>query len=98
MSQEQGFPTKWEKKLPTGFKDDAESLDTDGLKQVIISSEGNISTIEKEMAADEKLKAAKDLVKDLSGAYKDGISAQMAKIKYCLYLMETRGEDLDNRD
>ena len=97
MSKEEGFPSKLEKKLPTGFKEDADSLDTDELKKVIIASEGNIVSIEREMDADEKLSAAKELVKDLSSAYRDAKSAQTAKIKYCLHLLEGRGEDLDSR-
>lgn len=88
------FPDKLAKNLPTGFQDEANSLDEAGLKRVIIESEGNLSTIDKEKQADHKLTAAKELVKDLSGAYRDATKAQSAKIKYCIFLLENKGVDL----
>ncbi len=89
------FPEKWAKKLPTGFQDEAASLDDAGLKKVIVESAGNIHTIDKEKEADVKLTAAKELMKELSGAYRDATGAQNAKIKYALFLLEGRGVDLN---
>ncbi|CAM6005616.1 unnamed protein product [Sphagnum balticum] len=92
------FPEKWAKKLPTGFQDEAAALDEVGLKKIIVECEGNLYTIDKEKAADVKLTAAKELMKDLSGAYRDAVGAQNAKIKYALFLLEGRGVDLDSTD
>lgn len=92
------FPEKWAKKLPTGFQDEAATLDEAGLKKIIVESEGNLYTIDKEKAADSKLTAAKELMKDLSGAYRDACGAQNAKIKYALFLLEGRGVDLNSTE
>ncbi len=89
------FPSKYEKKLPTGFKEDADSFDVEKLKQTILESEGNIVTIDREMQNDEKLQGVKDLLKDLSSGYRDAKHAQTAKIKYCLYLLENKGHSLE---
>jgi len=96
MSNE--FPEKYSKKLPTGFADNMDAADTIELIKVIVESEGNIYTIDKASDADHKLNAAKDLVKELASAYREAKGCQTAKIKYCLWLMENRGENLDNKD
>lgn len=90
------FPAKWLKKLPTGFTDTVESMSEEEVKKVIFESEGNIYTIEKEKDKDTKLNGAKDLVKEYSAAYNEAKSTQSAKIKYCLFLLESRGVDLDS--
>lgn len=92
------FPEKWKKKLPTGFIEDAEALDDDGLKKVVFDAESNIYTIEKEKENDPKLNGAKEIIKDLNGPFRDAKSCQMAKIRYALFLLENRGVDLDNKD
>jgi hypothetical protein len=90
------FPTKYEKKLPTGFKEDADSFDDERLKSTVLESESNIVTIDREMQQDAKLQGAKDLVKDLASSYRDAKSAQTAKIKYCLHLLESRGVSFES--
>ena len=89
------FPQKWAKKLPPGFQDEAASFDVDALKKVIVDCEGNLYTIAKEKAADAKLVAAREVMKDLSAGYREASGAQNAKIQYALYLLENRGVDLD---
>lgn len=88
------FPEKKKKKLPTGFSDEADTMSAEDLKKVIVESEGNIYTVEKEKELDTKLSAAKDLVKDLSSSYKEAISTMRAKIDYCLYLLEENGSQI----
>lgn len=90
------FPDKYLKALPAGYKDEADAMDEVALKKVIVDSEGNLYTIEKEKEADTKLTAAKELVKDLSGAYRDAAKTQNAKIKYALFVLESKGVDLDS--
>ncbi len=92
------FPEKWLKKLPTGWAEEAEAMSTEDLKKAIVSSEGNIYSIEKEKEADTKLNSAKELVKEYSGGYRDAINCQSAKIKYALHLLEGKGVDLDSQD
>lgn len=96
QDKDSDFPSKYEKKLPTGFKEDADSFDVDKLKQTILESEGNIVTIDREMQNDEKLQGVKDLLKDLSAGYREAKHAQTAKIKYCLHLLESKGQLLES--
>lgn len=94
------LPEKWLKivnKMPE-FKDTADAASVDDLKKMIVTCEGNIYTVEQEMAADMKLTNAKELVKEYSAAHKEALKAQMAKIKYALFLLETKGVELDNKD
>lgn len=100
MSEEQGFPVKYEKVIKSmpEFKDTADSSDVETLKKMIVQCEGNIYSCEQDKAADVKLNAAKELVKDLGSGYRDAIKVQTAKIKYCLHLLESKGISVDNRD
>jgi hypothetical protein len=94
------FPEKWAKVLKDlpEFKENADAASTDDLKKIIVTSEGNIYTIEKEKDDDTKLNAAKDLVKEYSAPYRDAVKVQTAKVKYALFLLEGKGEDLNNKD
>jgi hypothetical protein len=91
------FPAKWLKKLPIGFVDNVESMSNEEVKKIILESEANIYTIEKEKEKDVKLNGAKDLVKEYSASYNEAKSTQQAKIKYCLFLLEGRGIALDSK-
>lgn len=91
------FPEKYYKvinKLPE-FKDSADAASVDELKKMVVESEGHIYTIEKAMAEDEKLNAAKELVKEHSADYRESLKVQTAKIKYALFLLEGKGVDFD---
>lgn len=94
------FPEKWAKVLKDlpEFKENADASSADDLKKIIVTSEGNIYTIEKEKEENTHLNAAKDLVKEYSAPYRDAIKVQAAKIKYALFLLEGKGEELDNKD
>jgi hypothetical protein len=85
------------KDLPE-FKDTADAASVEELNSIIITSEGNIFTVEKEKEDDVKLTGAKELVKEMSAPYKDALKVQMAKIKYALFLLQGKGVDLDNKD
>lgn len=94
------FPEKYAKvlkELPE-FKDTADAASSDDLKKMIVQYEGNIYTIEKEKDDDAKLNSARELVKEYAAPYRDAIKVQTAKIKYALFLLEGKGEDLDNKD
>jgi hypothetical protein len=94
------FSNKWAKVLKDlpEFKDIADAASADELKKIIVTCEGNIYTVEKEKDDDTKLNAAKELVKEYSAPYRDAIKVQTAKIKYALYLLDGKGEELDNKD
>jgi len=92
------FPEKWLKKLPTGFTDTAESMSEDELKKVVFEAEGNLVIIDREKEAHADLQAAKAVAKDIGGAFREAATAQQAKIKYVLFLLESRGVDLDSTE
>ncbi len=87
-----GFPKKYAKHLDPGWMEDADTMDEEGLKKVIIDSENSIGEQEKLRDGDMKLKEAKEMVKDLGGGYSDAMNHQRAKIKYALYNLEKSGK------
>ena len=94
------FPEKWNKilkELPE-FKDTADAASVEDLKKMIVTCEGNIYTVEKEKENDTKLNGAKDLVKEYAAPYRDAVKVQTAKIKYALFLLESKGTELGDKD
>lgn len=92
-----GFPEKWLKKI-SHWIDTANAMSEEDLKKSIVECEGNIYTIEKEKEASVEIKAAKDVLKEVGGPFRDAKTVQTAKIKYALYLLENRGMNLDNQE
>lgn len=90
------FDPKWAKVLKDmpEFKDIADAASVEELKQIIVRSEGNVYNIEKEKSEDVKLNGAKDLVKEFSAGYREATKAQTAKIKYALFCLEGKGEEM----
>lgn len=88
------FPQKLLKKLPTGFTDTADSMSNEELEQKILESESHIYEVEKAKDEDEKLTQAREMVKEMSAPYKDAVATEAAKIKYCLFLLESRGSKI----
>lgn len=90
------FPAKWAKVLKEfpEFKETAEAASPDDLKKIILTCEGNVYTIEKEKTNDVKLNGAKELVKEFTAPYRDAMKVQTAKIKYALFLLESKGEEV----
>ena len=86
------FPEKKFKKLGTGVKEDVDAMNKETLEKTIIECENNILVTEKERDSDSKLAELKESVKALAGGYRDAISAQRAKIDYCVYCLNG-GED-----
>jgi hypothetical protein len=79
-------------KLPTGYAEDCAGMSGDQLRAEIIKAETSLKWVRQEEKADEKLQGAKELVKDLGGAYRETKSAQAAKIACSLHVLEERGE------
>lgn len=87
-----GLAKKWDdiiKKMPE-FKDVADAAGIDELKKIIVDSEGNIYSVEKEMEANMKLAGYKDAVKEESLPYKEARKCQQAKIQYALFCLRAR--------
>jgi hypothetical protein len=100
MSNPIEFSTKWSKVLKDlpEFKDIADAASADDLKKMIVLSEGNIYSIEQEKEKDAKLNAAKELVKEYSGPYRDALKTQTCKVKYCLFLLDGKGVELGDKE
>ena len=100
MSTENQFPEKWAKVLKQvpEFKDIADAASADDLKKMVVTCEGNLYTIEKEMSEDVKLNSAKELVKEVAAPYNDAKKVQTAKIKYVMFLLEGKGVELGDKD
>lgn len=77
--------------LPTGFAEDCAGFNTEQLKDELVKAETSLRRTKQEEKADEKLTGAKELVKDLGGAYREAKKAQRAKIDYTLHVLEERG-------
>lgn len=94
------FAEKWAKvlkELPE-FKETADAASVEDLKKIIVTCEGNIYETDKAKDSDVKLNAAKECVKEFSAPYRDAVKVQTAKIKYALFLLEGKGEDVGDKE
>lgn len=80
------------KNLPTGWKDEADSMSETQLRAVIVDSSNNLRTVDQEMAENDALQRLKEKVKDASAGYNDAKKAQKAKIAYALHCLEQKGK------
>lgn len=72
------------KVLGSAFVENNENVSEDVAAELIVRAEQKIKEIEEERAADERLAAAKNIVKDLNGSYTSAIKYEKAKINYLL--------------
>lgn len=70
--------------LSKSFLDNNENVNEDFAGQEIVKSNQKIKEIEEERDADEKLTAAKQIVKDINSAYTSAIKYERAKINFFL--------------
>lgn len=88
------FATKYAKRLTQEFIDAVEQMDTEAVKERIITCEGHLCEIEGAKANDTKLAEVKEKSKELSAPYRDSLKEETAKLKYCLFVLEQRGVDI----
>jgi hypothetical protein len=86
------FPTKWLNKLPESIKDSVGSMSDDEVKERLIEVEKGISQFEQDMEKDEKLAAAKQLVKELKETYTIPIKEHQIMVKFLVWNLEQRGK------
>jgi len=72
------------KVLSKSFVDNHDNINEDVAGELIIKAEQKIKEIEEEKAADEKLMAAKQIVKDINSAYTSAVKYERAKISFLL--------------
>ena len=89
---------KAKKVLNKAFLDDNEDLAEDQAAELIVKSELRIKALKEEMEADEKLQAAKSIVKDLSSAYRETINYENAKVQWLLSKIEEIQNPEDSED
>lgn len=76
------------KTLSKSFVDNHEDITEDAAGELIVKATQKIREIEQERDADEKLAAAKQIVKDINGAYTSAIKYERAKIGFLLEKIE----------
>lgn len=89
--EESSFPKRLEKKLPTGFQEAVQSMDTDEIKSKLYETQAHLYEIDKAKDADENLAKAREEVKMLLEPYKDAAATENAKVKFCFCVLESRG-------
>lgn len=71
-------------KLSQSFVDNAQDLNEDEATALLVEAEQKIRALKEERNADEKLTAAKNIVKDLSAGYNSALSYEKSKISFLL--------------
>jgi rubrerythrin len=74
--------------LSKSFVDNNDNVNEDFASQQIVVATQKIREIEQEREADEKLSAAKQIVKDINSAYTSAIKYERAKINFFLEKIE----------
>jgi hypothetical protein len=72
------------KVLSKSFVDNHEDVTEDVAADLIVKAEMKVKEVKEERAADGKLEQAKQIVKDLNGAYTSAIKYEQAKIDFLL--------------
>lgn len=72
------------KSLSKSFVENHQNIDEDTAGALVVKAEQKIREIKEEREADEKLMAAKNIVKDLNAAYTSAINYEKSKISFLL--------------
>lgn len=96
MPGDNNFPDKYMKKIADipDFIDSINAADTEDVKKKLLEAEGHIFEIEKSVENDAELQDAKEKAKEFAKPYRESKGIETAKIKYCLYILESRGVNL----
>lgn len=76
------------KVLSKSFVDNHENVTEDVAADLIVKAEIKIKEIKEERAADGKLEQARQIVKDLNGAYTSAVKYEQAKIAFLIEKIE----------
>jgi hypothetical protein len=76
------------KVLSKSFVDNHENITEDLAADLIVKAEMSVKNIKEERVADGKLEQARQIVKDLNGAYNSAIKYEQAKIAFLLEKIE----------
>jgi hypothetical protein len=76
------------KVLSQSFTENHENIDEDSAKDLIAKCLKKIKALQEEMSQNERLQAAKQIVKDLESGYKSTVKYEEAKITFLLDKIE----------
>lgn len=79
-------------KLIAHLTESLDAMSTDDLKEAIVKSQKSISDVDKDMEADEHLKALKEEIKTVSTSYKEVTKLEHARSMYAVHVLRSRGE------
>ena len=88
------LPTKVTKKLPEGFLESIQGMDTEEVKKRIVEARSNIYHVENDLATNEKIIAAKEDLKEMTSPYRETKSLENAKITAAIWILEERGVEM----
>lgn len=78
--------------LSKTFMESCEELADDEIADMVVKAEQRIKEIKQEQENDEKLQAAKSIIKDLNAGYTSVIKHERARIDFLLGKLETEEE------
>lgn len=93
MPDQKQFPEKYMKKIADlpDFVGGIDSMDTEEIKRKVLECEAHICEIDDAKEQDGELNDAREKVKEFGKPYREGKALETAKIKYCMFVLESRG-------
>jgi hypothetical protein len=82
-----------EGQLNKSFKETVDGMNEDEINELLVKSMQRIKSIKDDMEQDERLKAAKNITKDLSEGYSSARKYEQKRIDYLLSKLEEIQED-----
>ncbi len=73
------------------FVDGINAADTEEIKAKVMVCEGHLYEIDNDKMNNAKLQELSAELKEMTKPYADAKSLEMAKIKYCIYTLQSRG-------
>jgi protoporphyrinogen oxidase len=83
--------------LPSTFKDAAEGMDTDELRNEILEATEKIKETKVTRGNDLNYERAREAFNDLKGGYADTIKSYQAKIEHAMEILRLRGVSISGK-
>lgn len=81
---------KMVKKLSPGFLEDVAKMDAASVQAAMVAAEKELQLIEETQENDDKLKGAKELLRDLAAPYREQRALSKAKLGYLVHILKER--------
>ena len=91
------FPEKYRKKLDQfaqGYIETVEGASNEDIKKFILTAERNLFDIEQEKENNANLLKLKEDLKETLAPYNEARSSETAKIKFCIFKLQERGQEI----